>query len=336
MSQLVDTQKPIHPNTPRTYFINKAQEFQHLREMSRLSLSISMESKLSVESSEFDHPVQEAKNLPNSPNENLDPSVNDAAKLRPNLDIASEMDVVSEIDIASEVDITSEVAKQETTAKREAAAAIEPCPELLYNSREPVSLGDLVIRLRNEEGMKDGANKSDKLDVYDGPWVVRELPFSSATTTSDLFEDDVVVIETATLKAIPGSRKASEAKDMLMHKIQQKLVKLDFPAASKAEPWTRLGRLRPVYATPEEAASSDARVYHQHQEADARVIVNIDNAPDTDSDLDGPTGVARIQKGAYVNVQYVSSEATEETHGRLRSCEERTCGGTPWEIMKTL
>ena len=313
MSQLVDTQNPIHPNMPRTYFINKAQEFQHLREMSRLSLSIPMESKLSVESSESHHPVQEAKNLPVSLSEDLDPSVNDAAKLGPNLDIASEVDVVSEIDIASAVDVTSEVAMQETTAKREAAAAIKPCPVLLYNSREPVSVGDLVIRLRNEEDMKDGANKSDKLDVYDGPWVVRELPFSSATTTSDLFEDDVDVIERATLNAISDSQKASEARDMLMHKIQQKLVKLDFPAASKAEPWTRVGHLRPVYATPEEAASNDARTWHrQPQEADARVIVNIDTAPDTDSGLEGPTGVARIQKGAYVNVQYVSSEATEE------------------------
>ena len=226
--------------------------------------------------------------------------------------IASKVGVASRDGIASEVDIANEDGMQETALELDAAADARLPPKLLYDSGEAVTLGDLVIRLRNEDEIKSGVNQFDKLDVYDGPWVVSELPFSGATTPSALFEDDGAVVNAETPTTLLDKSVPPKREDKLKQKMQQKLVKLDFPTTSKAEPWTGLGRLRPVYGLSTGAESRDARTaYQQLQESNEGSIVNVDTA-ETNFDSENPTGVARIQEEAYVFVQYVSFEPVDE------------------------
>lgn len=210
--------------------------------------------------------------------------------------------------------MASEVGIQETAPKRDAAtdavADARRPPELLYKSGEAVTLGDLVIRLRNEDEIE--REKNHKLDVYDGSWVVSELPFSRTAASSSLFEDDGDAADVEALTTVSDVKVSSNGQDQLMHKMQQKLVKLDFPATSKAEPWTKLGRLRPVFGISTAAASRDARTaYQQLQGSNEGIIVNVETA-DTDFDAEDPTGVAQIGEEACVLVHYVSFEPVDE------------------------
>lgn len=311
----------FHPDICRTYFLEKARDIQQLRKLPKPAFSTIVKRGVGVEQLTLDDPVHKAKDLPEPSEEDLDVAVDDPAETDPGVDIDGALDNIgevevvdeigsvrevevdsesgidSEVGIGSEVGIATEVVTQETASTPGATADARLPPKLLYLTGEVVTLGDLVIRLRDEEEIKNGMDQSNELDVYDGPWVVSELPFSGAIISREFFEDDVVV--------------SSKAEDKLMHDMQQKLLKLDFPTTSKAEPWTKLGRLRPVHGIPAGAASGGARTaYQQLQESDKGVVVNIHTA-DTDFDSEGPTGVARIQEEAYVFLQYVSFEAVD-------------------------
>lgn len=308
--------RSFHPDICRTYFLEKARDIQHLRKLPAPTLSTTVKPVVGVERLTLDDPVKKAEGLPEPSEEDADVAVDDPAEAEPDVEIdgalknvgengvvreveaAGESGIDSEAGIASEVGIAIEVVTQETALVPDVVADPRLPPKFLYITGEAVTLGDMVIRLRDGKETENGMNETNELDVYDGPWVVTELPFSGAIISSGLFEDDVVV--------------PSEAEDKLMHDMQQKLIKLDFPTTSKAEPWTKLGRLRPVYGIPAGAASGDARIAHQQlQESDKGVIVNIHTA-DTDFDSEGPTGVARIQEEAYVFLQYVSFEAVDK------------------------
>lgn len=308
MSQLIEPRKTFHSDICRTYFIEKARQFQHLRELVRPSGSIIVDPLVG----------KSGTDLPKLPEEGLDAAGDDASDSEPATKIDVELESISEIEAASDVEITSdiliarEVSAHETASTPDAAADALFTPNLLYNSGEAVTLGDLVIRVRIEEEIKNGINKLNKLDVYDGPWVVSELPFSGATTSGGLFEDDGNDIDTVTPTTLLDGMLPPEGKHKLMHEMQQKLVKLDFPNTSKAEPWTKLVRLRPVYGLHTGAASKDARnAYQQLRESNESTIVNV-NTSDIDFDSDDPTGVARIQEEAYVFLQYITFEPVGE------------------------
>lgn len=311
----------FHPDICRTYFLKKARDIQQLRKLPRHPFSTTVKPVVGVERLTLDDLVHKAKDLHEPFEEDLDVAVDDPAEAEPGVAIngalentggveaADEIGVVREVEVANEsgiesevgigkkVRIVTEVLTQETSLTPDASADARLPPKLLYITGEAVTLGDLVIRLRDEEEIKNGMDPSNELDVYDGPWVVSELPFSGATISSGIFEDDVVV--------------SSKAEDKLMHEMQQKLLKLDFPTTSKAEPWTKLGRVRPVYGVPAGAACRGARTaYQQLQKSDKDMVVNIHTA-DTDFNSEGPTGVARIQEEAYVFLQYVSFEAVD-------------------------
>ena len=180
--------------------------------------------------------------------------------------------------------------------------------ELSYRSDEVVKLNDLVIRIRDLSDMVDGKNKFDKLDVYDGPFQIIELP-SSTTVTADLFSNecgnDGESVGKASSPKVPESAMPKDMQD-------EKLIKLDFPASSRGEPWTKLGRLRPVYRiSPSTPPDADARTayYCSRNPDNTRTILNTEH-PCGIGDVNATQvlGVCKIQKGAYVKVQYVAAE----------------------------
>ena len=187
--------------------------------------------------------------------------------------------------------------------------------ELRYRSDEVVKRNDLVIRIRELSDMVDGTNKFDELDVYDGPFQIIELPLST-TLPVQMFSDESGDDGREGLERASGSKvlDLAEAKDIQ----DEKLVKLEFPkdpkgVPSKGEPWTKLGRLRPVYRiSPSVPVDADARTaYHGSKNADnTRTILNTQHPRGLgDESASQVFGVCRIQKGAYVKVQYVTAES---------------------------
>ncbi|KAL9106654.1 MAG: hypothetical protein Q9187_008535 [Circinaria calcarea] len=187
--------------------------------------------------------------------------------------------------------------------------------ELTYRSDEAVKLNDLVIRIREVSDMVDGTNKFDMLDVYDGPFQIIELP-SSTTLPLMMSSDESGDDGRDGLERASGSKVLDLAKAMDMQ--DGKLIKLAFPkysngVPSKGEPWTKLGRLRPVYRiSPSIPADADARMaYYGSKNADnTRTVLHTKHPCGTgDKKASQLFGVCRIQKGAYVKVQYVAAES---------------------------
>ena len=180
--------------------------------------------------------------------------------------------------------------------------------ELRYRSDEALKLNDLVIRIRDLSDMVDGKNKFDKLDVYDGPFQIIELPLST-TITTDIFSDESVN-DGERIGSVPSSKAPEPAK--LKDLQDEKLIKLDFPADSKGEPWTKLGRLRPVYRiSPSTPPDADARTayYCSRKPDNTRTLLNTEHPCGIgDAHANQVLGVCKIQKGAYVKVQYVAAE----------------------------
>ena len=176
---------------------------------------------------------------------------------------------------------------------------------LLYKDQELVKLHDLVIRVRDVASMSDGRYKFDKLDVYDGPWRIIQLP-RTAATPKDLFHDP----EKEELQGDFEASKGAERRE-LMH--IKKLVKLEFPPGSKAEAWTSISRLRPVYEIPNDAFEAEARMlYYQGKDLDTRIcrVSNTDfpaRMEEAGSSI-GVTGVSKIQRGAYIKIHHVISK----------------------------
>ena len=170
---------------------------------------------------------------------------------------------------------------------------------LYYRSGERVKLHDLVIRIRDPASIEGGKNKFDTLDVYDGPFLIRELP--PCVTVGAVFSDDDEAGRTRAPKF------ADKPDKNVVIAMQEKLVKLQFPADSKVEPWTRLGRLRPIYDihpdVPEDASARNSYYYGKGIEGSRSPLNKGKKHESSDQ-----SGVCRIQKGAYVKVQYVAAE----------------------------
>ena len=174
---------------------------------------------------------------------------------------------------------------------------------LCYTSSEPVRLNDLVIRIRDPASMKEGANKLNKLDVYDGPFRIIELPkiFDPTSQSFHGFDEQVPNMS----KPLPPTQKSGGSA------ISDIIVKLHFPEKSKAKPWTKLSRLRPVnYIHPEVPRDFDAKMayYWAKSSGQQNVVMNTESMEERTTESRDDRGVARIQRGAFVKVLYVSAE----------------------------
>ncbi|MCJ1421798.1 hypothetical protein MMC32_008165 [Xylographa parallela] len=181
----------------------------------------------------------------------------------------------------------------------------DPSQTLLYNSKDRVRKNDLVIRIRDPEPMKSGSNKHDRLDVYDGPFRISRLPKSSGLWDSRKnMEKDSISTQT-----LAGPLGATDTERM-----KAALVKLHFPNNSKGKALTKLGRLRPVFEIPHGVpADGDARSCYNSAEIEGRgrSVLNtlvLDKESDNDKAQADVQGVCRIQKGAYVKVDFVAHE----------------------------
>ena len=168
---------------------------------------------------------------------------------------------------------------------------------LRYKSGQPVRLNDLVIRIRDMETIDSGKNKFDKLDIYDGPFRVTEIP-----------EDDPG-------KLLIGSQTSGEeVKKDQIRAMQEKLVRLQFPRGTQANSWTKLGRLRPVFRVPLEVSDElDARTtyYWGRDKGIASTIMNTEKMWNEEDDTNDNRGVCHIQSHTYVKVRYVATDGSD-------------------------
>ena len=176
--------------------------------------------------------------------------------------------------------------------------------QLRYQSGEIVRRCDLVVRMRDPSDHYNGKNKFNHLDVYDGPFRVAALP-SSTKAVIDLFSSD---------SENDDSTPRHYARKKLIQ--DEKLIKLDFPESSKAEPWTKIRRLRPVYEiNPNITPKPGARLcyYYVRKLDGVKTVINTQNFSDRDDD-DGNEieGVVKLGRGAYTKVKYVAAEGPED------------------------
>ena len=171
-----------------------------------------------------------------------------------------------------------------------------------YRSGERVKVHDLVIRIRDRAVIVQGKDKFDLFDIYDGPFLISELPPS--IHVCNVFTDDEKSEDAAALET------TKEPDHEKIKAMQVKQVKLLFPDGSKAKPWTRLGRLRPVYdIAPDAPMDAPARYLYYHRQR--REGVHSSNKYGKEARTANYQGVCRIQKGTYVKVQYVVSQGSE-------------------------
>ncbi|MCJ1404042.1 hypothetical protein MMC11_007266 [Xylographa trunciseda] len=182
----------------------------------------------------------------------------------------------------------------------------DPSEMFFYNSKELVRKNDLVIRIRDPNSVEGGRNKHDRLDVYDGPFRISRLPKISV-----LLDSQKNVEKNGQTLVPPLETTATEV-------MKEALVKLYFPSNSKGKALTKLGRLRPVYEVPKivpEACDARSLYYMVTSEGHEGSILNTlvsDKESDDCEASTGIRGVCRIQKGAYVHVDYVGQEGPNE------------------------
>ena len=173
---------------------------------------------------------------------------------------------------------------------------------LYYRSGEHVKVHDLVIRIRDRAAIAQGKDKFDLFDIYDGPFLVCELP--PTLHVRNVSADG----EKAEGAAALDARK--EPDHETIQAMQMKQVKLRYPDGSKANPWTKLGRLRLVYnISPDTPMDAPARYLYHHRQGRERV-----HSPNEDAEearTANYRGVCRIQKGTYVEVQYIVAKGPE-------------------------
>lgn len=169
---------------------------------------------------------------------------------------------------------------------------------LFYRSGESIKANDLVIRIRDPATMPDGKNKFDKEDVFDGPFCVAELPTPESEISDRLSQEQQHSFKSATSDK-------SEGKALVMN-MQEKLIRLAFHPNSKAEPWTKLRRLIPVYDIFQNApADADARTLYYFEvtrDDNGRSPINLHTS---NSDT---RGVCKLGKGVYTQVTYIDPD----------------------------
>jgi len=173
---------------------------------------------------------------------------------------------------------------------------------MYFRSGERVRPNDLVVRVRDDKTMADGRNKLDKHDTYDGPFRIIEIPGPIETTdpSTDTDPDE---------SAYEGF--AAKLDEDQLAAMRQKQVKLNFPKGSVADPWTKLGRLRPVYYVyPEVPDHLEAREWYYWPKLNQqeRKIMNTEQmGGEADDEVLNTRGVCYMQKGFYTKVQYVAT-----------------------------
>ena len=177
---------------------------------------------------------------------------------------------------------------------------------LRYLSNQTIHLNDLVVRLRDASEINRKSGKFDDLDIFDGPWPVVEVP-SSAETPAGLFDNGSDVI---------GEKNSELSRDGTNSGLNflrsKKLIKLGFPEGSKAEPWTSLDRIIPVFEVDADAREASPRqLYDLRKEPRVahQVVKNDRNEDSEDEDrvLSPIVGVCKIKKDHFVKVSYVES-----------------------------
>lgn len=144
---------------------------------------------------------------------------------------------------------------------------------LCYRSGGSIGKGDLVLRLRCKPTASVGRFILDSHDIYDGPWMIIELPditsekeeelqgqYQAGTTSSEVGEGpnqgQFVVPRRMdrglTSELIPHPRMtreqeklAQQARRRQRRALWETKVKLKFPEDSRADPWTEICRLIP-------------------------------------------------------------------------------------------
>ena len=240
-------------------------------------------------------------NVPPEEQKKLNVNVKEVAVLRPNETGGS---ILPGFIVGNDPENTSNSAEADSIASetRIPDSSGTDFVELHYISGQPVRINDLVIRIRDMEDISGGNNKFDKLDIFDGPFRINELPRPLRPL------DDPEGL------AIGGQPSNDEDKHDKIKAMQEKLIKLHFPQETKAEPWTRLGRLRPVFSVPAEVSDElDARTtyYWSKDKGFERPIMNTENMRIEEDDVSDTRGVCHIQKRAYVKVNYVTADSSE-------------------------
>ena len=178
-------------------------------------------------------------------------------------------------------------------AEMKAQKAVTPFAQLTYRDGSPVVVNGLVLRLREGDCMERGYEKHDILDVFDGPWRVAEIPKPTQPVVN-LFDSDQD-------EPVKEFDKKSQHKLIL----EQKLVKLEFPQSTKANDWTVLARLIPVYSVdPEAPEDCDARLMYHYDQISKRAR-SCAKASTEAHRPDNIRGVAKLAKGVYDFVDYV-------------------------------
>ncbi|KZF23242.1 hypothetical protein L228DRAFT_281983 [Xylona heveae TC161] len=132
---------------------------------------------------------------------------------------------------------------------------------LCYQSGEAIEVNDLVVRIVDHVAIRLGQIRFEAQDSFDGPWRVAEIPNIGALGTSklmDLFSSDdedeqnskeaCAELSDLEISTQPTSGVISQRYDsnqaLEMGKV---VVRLDFPPNSRANDWTELSRLLPVF-----------------------------------------------------------------------------------------
>ena len=177
---------------------------------------------------------------------------------------------------------------------------------MYFRSGERVRINDLVVRVRDDETMAEGKNKLDKHDIYDGPFRIIEIPgpIETSEPSTDVRPD-----------GNEGGGLPPTMNEDQLAAMRQKKVKLHFPQGSTADPWTKLGRIRPVYHVyPEVPDDLEPRAWYYWPKANKqeRKIMNTeDMGADVDDEVLNTRGVCHMQKGFYTKVQYVATSGLE-------------------------
>ena len=173
---------------------------------------------------------------------------------------------------------------------------------LYYRSGGRVRVHDLVIRIRDPAVIVQGKDKFDLFDIYDGPFLIDKL-FPSMHVCNGFIDN-----EKAQGAAAPEATKEPDHETIKAMQVKQ--VKLRFPDGSKAKPWTKLGRLRPVYEIAlDSPIDAPARYLYNHRQR--REGTHSSNENGKKARTANYQGVCRIQKGTYVKVQYVAPQGPE-------------------------
>ena len=177
---------------------------------------------------------------------------------------------------------------------------------MYFRSGERIGINDLVVRVRDDKSMAAGNTKFDKHDIYDGPFRVLEIP------------GPIEIIEPSTGREPDESKSgcfASKLDEAQLAAMRQKTVKLHIPKGSLADPWTKLGRLRPVYhvypEVPDDLEARDWYYWPKFHNQERRIMNTEDMGAEADDEVLNTRGVCHMQKGFYTKVQYVATGGLE-------------------------